>query len=473
MPAPDREPLPAVSIIFRWEDKVMMEKGNALDILKSALALSKGDMTEAVLENNRLSLTRFAESKIHQNIDTEDTTLYLRTVKDKKITVVATGDISPEGIKKAVGDSGAMMTYSQPDDKFVSFPKPDGISLTEDYLSGGTTAYSPQMRAEAVQKIAGISRKGNLDASGAFRIEAKSLAVCNSLGMEKFFAGNNAQLSMTLSGKDNNSGWSAAFNPNAAQINIDALALTAAEKAMMSRNAVALPDGQYTVILEPAAVGQLLLMLAFMGFGCKTLYEHRSFMTDKIGQKIAGDNFTVYEDPFDSSFKGQPFDYEGVGKVKVPLVENGIAKGVVYNSYYAGLMGTTSTGNALPPNNSFGPYPKNMVVAPGTDNIEEMIKSTEKGILITHFWYINYLNPTKTMVTGTTRDGTFLIEGGKMTSAVKTMRTNQSILEAFSNIAAVSKGEIVYPQYSVLMKVPAMKINNFNLAAEEEETNKC
>jgi len=280
-------------------------------------------------------------------------------------------------------------------------------------------------------------------------------------------------LSMTLSGNDKSSGWASEYNPSAAKIDVDGLAKRAAMKAVTSRNPAALPDGQYTVILEPAAVGQLLLLLAFMGFGVKTFYQKRSFMAGKIGQKIAGDNFSVYEDPFDSSFNTQPFDYEGVAKQKVTLIENGIARGVVSNSYYANLLGEKSTGHALPPNNTYGPYPKNMVVSPGDSSIDDMIKATQKGILITHFWYLNFLNPMKTMVTGTTRDGTFMIDNGQISSPIKNMRTNQSILDAFSGITAISKDSIVYPQYSVLMKVPAMMIDNFNLAAEEEDESKC
>lgn len=278
---------------------------------------------------------------------------------------------------------------------------------------------------------------------------------------------------MTLSGKDRNSGWSLGYGSDASAINIDELAKTAAEKAVMSKISVALPDGQYTVVLEPAAVGQLLLLLAFMGFGAKTLSQGRSFMAGKMDQKIAGDNFTVYEDPTDPSFNTQPFDYEGVPKIKVPLIEKGVARGVVNNSYYANLMGTALTGHALPPDNSFGPYPKNMAIAPGDSTLEAMIRDTQKGVLITHFWYLNYLNPMKTMVTGTTRDGTFLIENGVIGPGIKNMRTNQSILEAFSNIDAITKDSIIYPQYSVLMKVPGMRINNFNLAAEEEDKGKC
>lgn len=459
--------------MFRWEVKAMISKDQALTLLEKVLSLTKADMAEAVLEKNRLSLTRFAESKIHQNIDTEETILYLRTARDKKVSVAVTGDISEEGLKNVVARGAAMLDYTLPDEKFASFPPPDATPVAENFLSEGTASFGPDKRAEAVQHIANVGRKGNLEASGAIRLETKALAVANSLGARRYSVGNSAQLSATVSGKDNISGWAIEYNPDASKLNVAHVAKTATEKAVTSRAPVALPDGQYTVILEPAAVGQLLLLLAFMGFGGKTFVQQRSFMSGKLGQKIAGENFTVVEDPADPDFRAIPFDYEGVARKKVPLIENGIAAGVVYNSYYAALGGTVSTGHALPPNNSYGPYPKCMVVAGGESSIQEMIKSTERGILITHFWYLNFLNPMRTMVTGTTKDGTFLIENGAVKSAVKNMRTNQSILEAFSNISAISKERVVYPQFSVLMKVPAMKIRNFNLAAEEEEESKC
>ncbi|UCD17798.1 MAG: TldD/PmbA family protein [Candidatus Zixiibacteriota bacterium] len=451
----------------------MIDKNEANRILKVVLSASKSEMTEAVLESDRLSLTRFSERRISDHIDREETTLYVRCTKDKKIGVIATGDISTDGIKKAVDRCQAALEYMIPDENFVSFPGPDEARLPEDLRSQGTSDFGPRDRAEAIRKIAAIAHKGNLDASGAYRQEEKAVAVANSLGISRFYTGNQAQLSMTLAGQSGNSGWSIAYHPDAVQIDVDALALTASRKAMMSLNPQVVPDGQYTVILEPAAVGQLLILLSFMGFGCKTFYQRRSFMAGHLGEKIAGDNFTVYEDPFDKAFTAPPFDYEGTPKQKVSLIENGIARGVVYNSYYANLMNAASTGHALAPTNTFGPYPKHLVIPGGDTGLEDVIKSTENGILITHFWYLNYLNPMRTMVTGTTRDGTFLVENGRISSPIKTMRTNQSILEAFSNIEAVSKEQAVYPQYGVLMKIPALRIANFNLTAEQEENGKC
>ncbi len=451
----------------------MFEKEKALNILNKALKAAGGDMAEAVLEGERLSLTRFAESRISDNIDTTETILYLRIVRDKKMGVIATGDISDDGIKKAAADCNAILKYMPSDDKFVSFPQPDDSILKENFIIEGTTAFGPKERAQAVDMINKIARKGGAKSSGAFRIQENHLAVANSLGLERFCAGNNAELSLTLAGEFDNSGWAMQFHPDASKIDYANLARVALKKAATSRNPIALEDGQYTVILEPAAVGQLLLMLSFMGFGCKTLYQQRSFMAGKIGEKIAGDNFTVFEDPTDPDFNYLSFDYEGVTRKKVDIINAGTAAGVVYNSYYANVMETESTGHALPPTNAYGPYPKTLVIAPGDSTIENMIKSTERGIYITHFWYINFLNPMQTMITGTTLDGTFLIENGQLSKPIKNMRTNQSLLEAFSNIEAITLDRIIYPQYSVLMKVPGMKINNFNLALEEEDEDKC
>jgi len=244
-------------------------------------------------------------------------------------------------------------------------------------------------------------------------------------------------------------------------VDIENIAQRAVLKAILSSDPIELPPGKYTVILEEAAVASLLLFLGFLGFGAKTFIQGRSFMARKIGEKITGGNITIVEDPYHPRMNAMPFDYEGVVKKKVPLIENGVAQGVVYNSYYASQAGVESTGHALPPNNTFGPYPKNMVMSPGNSNLDEMISSTEKGILITHFWYINYMNPMITQVTGTTRDGTFLIEDGKIKSAVKNMRIGQSILEAFSNAEMMSEDRKLCPQFGVVMYVPAMKIKDF------------
>jgi predicted Zn-dependent protease len=160
-----------------------------------------------------------------------------------------------------------------------------------------------------------------------------------------------------------------------------------------------------------------------------------------------------------------PFDYEGVPRKKIVMIENGLAGNGVYDSYYAKQAGKESTGNALEPDNNYGPYPKAMVLNGGKNTLDEMIKSTPSGIYITRFWYLNFLNPMKTMVTGYTRDGTFLIDNGQITKPLTDMRVQQSMLEAFSNAEMISGEQRLIPQYGALMLVPFMKINNFTLNA--------
>ncbi len=444
----------------------MMNRDQALSLLKQGLVASTADQTELVLIGEAFNLTRFAESKIHQNMHRSDFTAYVRAVKGKKVGLAATGDLSADALKQTVANAGAIAELMPEDPDFDSLPKPQIASESNTFVSASAES-TPQQRADVVKKIVTAAQKAKLDAAGAYRVATETLAVVNSLGVEQFNIGTKAELSLTTVGAGQNSGWAIRHARDIAMIDPAAVAQEAVDKAVRGIDPVSLDSGAYTVILEPAAVGQLLLFLAFMGFGAKTLHQQRSFMAGKIGTEITGKNITITEDPFDPQIAAVPFDYEGVPRRKVFLIENGVARGVVSNSYYARLLGGESTGHALPPNNSFGPYPKHMTIAPGDKTMAEMVASTPRGVYITHFWYVNYLNPMKTQVTGTTRDGTFSIENGKITGAVRNMRMNQSILEAFANVEMISAQRELYPQYSVVMLVPAMKINNFNLEKTE------
>ncbi len=452
----------------------MITQDQALQLLNDGLASTSADQTELVLMGEDFSLTRFAESTIHQNMYRSDLTLFVRAVKGKRIGLSSTGDLSVDSIKTAVANASAIAELMPEDSDFESLPKPSTSATPSpsspawiDRWVKSTAESQPEQRAKAVQEIVKVCAKDKLLAAGAFRVTTETLAIANSLGVSQYNASTKSELSLTAVGEKQNAGWAIAYNRDIDKIDARQLAARATDKARRSLNPISLEAGSYTVILEPAAVGQLLLFLAFMGFGGKTLHQQRSFMAGKIGEKITGENITITEDPFDPQLLGVPFDYEGVPRRKVVLIENGIARDVVTNSYYARLLGGESTGHALPPNNTYGPYPKHMAIAPGDKSIEEMIASTARGIYITHFWYVNFLNPIQTQVTGTTRDGTFLIENGRIGPAVKNMRMSQSILTAFANAEMISSTRELYPQYSVVMLVPAMKINNFALEATE------
>ena len=456
----------------------MLNKSQAQEILKKALDFSTADQTEVVLMGEQLGLTRFAESVIHQNISREKTQLVVTTVKDKKIGIATTGDISRLGIEEVVTSAYQSSLFQKADERFTSFPGPeDAPTLEETVLIEPNANYGP---AEMADIVAGIVKKGKtqkLTAAGAFRRELHTVALANSLGVSQYGRFGKNELSLTMTGDKENSGFAIGFHADPAQIDFDTITEKAVGKAAANIDPVVLLEGQYTVILEPAAVGQLMLFLGFMGFGGRTVMQRRSFLSGKTGELITGENITVTDEPDNPLFGSLLFDYEGITRQRITPIDQGKAGQAAFDSYYAGQMGEgdKSTGHALPPNNSYGPYPKNLVVAAGDHTIEEMVSSTERGVLITHFWYINFLNPMRTMITGTTLDGTFLIENGKIGPAIKNMRTNQSILEAFSNVEMISKTRLVYPQYSSLLLVPAMKINDFNLVQEtkDEWEGKC
>lgn len=443
----------------------MIEKERVFEILNKGLKSSPSDQTELVYTEENFSLTRFAENVIHQNLSRSDHTIMARAVLGKKVGVAVTNRIDEDSIKQVVRTATEIAGFQKDDPDFISLPSSSQAPAVKGFFKK-TSEYSPSDRSKGVEKAVKVCKAQKLVGTGAFQTEGDITAVVNSLGTKKFFKETKTQFSITTSLNDKISGWAQEYGQDVNRINIDDITRRATLKAVLSQNPIKLPPGEYTVILEEAAVASLLLFLGFLGFGAKTFLQGRSFMAGKIGEKITGDNITVIEDPYDSVMNAMPFDYEGVVKKRVPLIENGIAKGVVYNSYYANKAGVESTGHALLPNNTFGPYPKNMVMAGGNSSIDEMLKTTDKGILITHFWYINYMNPMKTQVTGTTRDGTFLVENGKIKSAVSNMRIGQSILEAFSNTEMISKERKLCPQFSVVMYVPAMKIHDFTFIGE-------
>ncbi len=438
----------------------MMEREKAFEILEKGLLSSSADQTELVLLGEDFSFTHFAENVISHNISRSDHTLMARTVLGKKIGVAVTNRIDDESVAGVVKAAAQIAGYQQDDLDFVSLPSSTPAPEVKGFYPK-TSDYSPMRRARDVEKVVRLCKVQRLSGSGAWETETGVTAVANSLGTRQYFRGTTAHLTLTVSAGESASGWAQGYDRDIGRIDVERAARLATLKAAMSRNPIELPPGNYTVILEEAAVASLLLFLGFIGFGAKTFVQGRSFMARNMGQKITSDKITIVEDPLHPAMNAMPFDYEGVPKKRVPLIENGIAKGVVYNSYYANQAGAESTGHALPPNNTFGPYPKNMAMSEGDSNLEEMIGSTEKGILITRFWYINYMNPMLTQVTGTTRDGTFLIEDGKIKSPVANMRIGQSILEAFSNVEMMTRERKLCPQFGVVMYVPAMKINDF------------
>lgn len=435
-----------------------------IDIFEQSFKKSKADQTELVCEKEEFYLTRFAESRIHQNIGRTDHTVWCRSVIGKKVGIAKTNILSQESVDGLVNAAIDICSKRIEDPQFSSLVGSPEAPATAGFFQS-TAEYSPLDRAEAVKTIVDIASQAKLATSGMFQTSKTELVVANSLGTRQQGKVTEARISVTVSDNAGRSGFAQAYSRDVKEIDFEDIANRGVQKASQLSEPIKLQPGNYTVILEPEAVADFLLFLGFLGFGGKGMVTRRSFMVEKIDTRIMGENVTITEDPLNPVMEYMSFDFEGVPRKKTAIVEKGIARGVVYNSYYAHLSNVQSTGNALQPDNSFGPYPKAMVMEPGDKSLNEMIASTERGVFVTHFWYLNFINPMLTTVTGTTRDGTFLIKNGKVSAPVTDMRISQSMLEAFNNVEALSKQRRLVPKFGVLMYVPAMKINNFNFVS--------
>lgn len=441
-------------------------RDDILQTLHAAVGRSSAEQTELTFIGQREASTRFAENVIHQNMLSEDGRVTVRVVDSGRVAVSSTNDLSNDGLDSAIADAIAIAAFLETDASFPGLVE-SPIARDVDAFFASTAGYSAEDRALSVREIVDIAKRSQLETSGLYRLQTDRIAVVNSMGTEQYYEGTAAELSVSAADDDEFAqGWGIGASRDVEQMESAAIGKTAISKANRSRNPIAIEPGEYTVILEPAAVGQLLLFLGFLAFSGKSYAQGRGILTGRMGEQVAGTNITIHEDPFMSAYPGIPFDYEGVPKRKVTLIDNGIAHGVVHDRRSAAMAGAESTGHALPADNPRGPYPKNMVMATGDISIDEMIKSTTRGLLITHFWYINYLNPMRTQISGSTRDGTFLIENGEITTPVENMRATPSILESFSNVEMLGSEPSIYPQYSVVMSVPAMKISGMPFVEE-------
>lgn len=448
---------------------MLRSKDQVLSMLDAAVKRSPGDSTELVYSESREATTRFAENVIHQSMDSTDARVIVRLVKDGRVAVSATNDLTDSGLDRLLADAAQIASLLEPDPSFPGLAA-SAPTIAVNAFSEATERSAPDSRAEAIAQIAKQAQSQNLQTSGVYQTEMQAFAVANSLDVRQWHSETRGELSISMSDDPSlGQGWSIGADRDVTGMDPARLGAVATDKAVRSRNPEAIPAGDHTVILEPAAVGQMLLFLGFLAFSGKSFAQGRGVLSGKIGEKVTGDNITISDDPYLPQYPGMPFDYEGTPKQKVMLIENGIARGVVHDRRSAKMVGgVESTGHALPPDNARGPYPKNLVMNAGTVSLDEMVASTERGILVTHFWYLNYLNPMNAQLTGTTRDGTFLIENGKVTQPIRNMRATPAVLDVLSRVEMIGKERTLYPQYSAMMFVPALKIAAFPFVEDTE-----
>lgn len=401
-------------------------------IADKVLTISKAEQTEVLLSVSENSLTRFANNQIHQNVSWDSIGISVRIVDHQKVGVASTNDFSEASLKKLVKKASENASFQRPDPDFVSLPKPTKIPKVENEIFKATE----KDLAKGVNVVIEKAKKNKLTASGAYAHDITEYAVANSLGVWAYHAGSSCNLSTIVLG-NNSSGFAADVARKSADINAKEVAKTAVEKTLESKDPQDVEPGEYEVILEPQAVSEMIAFFQWYGPNARIFHEQASPLSGKMGEQVFGKNITLIDDPFHPDIFPMPFDFEGMGKKKMTIVENGILKNIAYDSYNATKYNENNTAHALPAPNTLGPIPLHMYIKPGDKTREEMIRSVKKGLLVTRLWYVRVLNPKALNVTGMTRDGTFLIENGKIVKPVKNLRFNQSIPEALNNVVGI------------------------------------
>ncbi len=447
----------------------MLGESTIRERIERILSLSQADQTEVSFVGEREQLTRFANSYIHQNVAKEDIELRVRVVIGRKIGVASTNDLSNAALQSVVESAMTVASLQQDNPDFISLPEPEPIRQIDGFVER-TAACDPTRRAQAVKSICLPSREQGLNASGAFATRSYEYAVGNSLGIFAYYPTTMADL-RTVIMSDTSSGYAALTSLDVEDIDAESLGREAAEKAVRSRDPQEIPPGEYTVILEEYAVNALIAYLAYMGFSALAVQEARSFLSGKFGEQVTGENVSIWDDGLDAKNLPMPFDFEGVPKQRVDFIKNGVATAAVYDSHTAGREeGKKSTGHALPAPNTFGPFPWNMAMGSGEGTKEEMVASTTHGLWVTRVHYVRPVHPLKTIITGMTRDGTFLIKDGQLAGPVKNLRFTQSILEALSDVEMVGQEtklgrEAFMETFIGGIRVPALKIGRFTFTS--------
>ena len=457
----------------------MLTRDQAGEIFDRIRALTRADEIEVLFSGGKFALTRFANNTIHQNVSEENHTVSVRTSFGQRTARATTNKFDDESLGLVVKNSEALARVQHPDPDLLPMPDArsaggagDAPTSLQSRHFERTAAVTPELRAEGVKKIVAVADRHKLTTAGVFSSGEYFEGVFNSRGLARWLTQTSTEVSVTMLAPDS-SGWQKANSPDVANIDPLHLAEIAAQKAVDSAHPKQVPAGKYTVILEPAAVLDIVGFM-FWDYSGMAVLDQRSFLTGRIGTRLFGENITILDDVTHPLQAGSPFDGEGVSRKKVGLVENGVIKRVVYargtadrmkHSEHKDTVGTIEpTGHGFPLPNEMGEMPLNIVFAPAGEpqTVEQMIASTERGILVTRFWYIREVEPFEKMLTGMTRDGTFLVENGRVVGGVRNFRFNQSLIHMLSNVEAMSVPVRSSGEESFDMVVPAMKVKDFN-----------
>jgi len=426
----------------------------AKELAKFMLENAKEEAQVNVIDYSEY-LIRFTRNRVHQAVQNKNFYANIKVVKDKKIGEASTNLREESLLRETVGKAETIASLSPPNPDFVSLPEPTSLPFIPPYVEPP----SPIEASEIVGSAIAAAEKKGVFLSGAFSASKGDICVLNSLGIDACATTSNFALRL-VAVKDDGSGFSACLTNDWRKIAPTKLVEEAMETALAAVNPKEIEPGEYDVVLLPYAVDEIMMFFGWCGFNAQALQEGRSFLEGKLGERLFDEKITLVDDAQNAQLPF-PFDWEGVAKQKVVLVEKGVAKGVVYDSFTAHKEGKKSTGHS----SRHAPFPSDMVLSSGEYSLDELLTTIDKGILVTRFNYTNIVHPKLLVFTGLTRDGTFFLENGKIKYPLRNLRFTQSIPKAFSKDVLLGN-EPKRGEYSL---VPAIRLSNFNFTGISKE----
>ena len=438
----------------------MMSRAEAQAFLERIVKLSKADTVGVQLNGGYTGNIRFAANRISTSGGVSNSQLVVQSGYGPKHAVVTTSDFSAAGVERAVRQSEAIAKLAPDDPENMPLLPPQQYGNVDSWFDS-TANLTPADRAAAARTaIDAAKAAGDLAAAGFIVAGTNYNAIASNTGLYAYFPSTSANYQLTVRTNDGTgSGWAAADHPDWREIDFKAVSDRAIQKARASRNPVAIEPGRYTVILEPQAVGDLVQLLAF-SLDARSADEGRSAFAKqgggtKIGEKIVDSKVTLFSDPADPQLLGQTWNGEGLPLGREVWIENGVLKQLNYSRFWAQKKNARPNGGL-----------NSVKMVGGDATTEQMIASTARGILVTRLWYLRQVDPRTVLYTGLTRDGTFLIENGKVTRSVKNLRFNESPLFMLNNLEMIGRSDrIAGTESGGNLVFPTLKVRDFSFTS--------
>jgi predicted Zn-dependent protease len=396
-------------------------------IARRVLSFSTADQARVNLSSGAQGNTRFAQNQISTSGDTYDASVTVTSAFGRQVASATTNRFDDDSLRQVVQTSERLARLVPEDPEYMGELEPQEYLPVEPYFES-TASITPEDRARAVMQVAAPAQRQGLVSTGYLSHFTGSQAVANRRGLFAYARGTGTSFTTTVRTQDGTgSGWAGGGENDWTDLDFAALGERAIRKAEMSRDPRAVEPGEWTVILEPTAVANMVNLMMF-AMNARNADEGRSFFSrpgggNKLGERIVDERVTVRTDLTDPRAASIPFSGEGLPNRPRVWIENGVVRNLIYNRFWAARNNTEPTG-----------FPGNYMMSGGDATLDEMIRSTDRGLLVTRLWYIRPVDPRTILFTGLTRDGTFLVENGRISHAVKNLRWNESPIFLLNNI---------------------------------------